>query len=101
MKDMTPEQKIRYRLNLAIEEIIATENEYVQDLRILLSVDSPRLSKKDTQFIKFFIGQVFLEPLKKNQQDDTQPKLLTKMEMQSIFGNIEEIYKVATDFLRY
>lgn len=38
MKDMTPEQKTRYRLNLAIEEIITTEKEYVEDLRILHSV---------------------------------------------------------------
>lgn len=45
--------------------------------------------------------QVFLEPLKKNQSDDAQPnKILTKMEMQSIFGNIEQIYQVATNFLR-
>lgn len=41
MKDMTPEQKNRYRLNLAIEEIIVTEKEYVEDLRILLTVLLP------------------------------------------------------------
>ncbi|ELR12867.1 RhoGEF domain containing protein [Acanthamoeba castellanii str. Neff] len=81
MKDMTPEQKTRYRMNLAIEEIITTETEYLQDLRVLISV--------------------YVEPLKKNQQDDSAAtKILTKMEMQSIFGNVEQIYQVASDFVR-
>jgi hypothetical protein len=46
--------------------------------------------------------QVYVEPLKKNQQDDSAAtKILTKMEMQSIFGNVEQIYQVASDFVRY
>ena len=45
---------------------------------------------------------MYVEPLKKNQQDDsTATKILTKMEMQSIFGNVEQIYQVASDFVRY
>jgi hypothetical protein len=45
--------------------------------------------------------QVYVEPLKKNQQDESAAtKILSKMEMQSIFGNVEEIYQVASDFVR-
>jgi len=102
MKDMTPEQKTRYRMNLAIEEVISTEHEYFNDLRVIVDVrlllhilflTNPLLTGR-------FL-QVYVNPLKENQKDDSQPvKILTKMEMQSIFGKIEQIYQVTSDFVK-
>lgn len=72
MKDMSPEEKKMYRRNLAIEELILTEKEYIHDLDVLV--------------------RVFLVPIQRNLADEEQKvKILDDQELRLIFGNVEEI----------
>ncbi len=100
MKDMSPEEKRKYRKNLSIEELVITEKEYIYDLEVLVRVLHPfPCPSNDKVFI--WIGaisvQVFLEPTKRNLADEDQPnKILDKKEFQIIFGNVERILEVSS-----
>jgi len=76
MKDMSPEEKKAYRRNLSIEELIVTEQKYINDLDVLI--------------------RIFLDPIKCNlANEENKTKILDEKEVRLIFGNVEEIFKVS------
>ncbi len=43
LQNLSPDEKRRYKRDLAIEELIITEKEYLEDLKILVSVSGVKL----------------------------------------------------------
>eukprot|EP01087_Luapelamoeba_hula_P000755 TRINITY_DN1054_c8_g1_i1.p1 TRINITY_DN1054_c8_g1~~TRINITY_DN1054_c8_g1_i1.p1 ORF type:complete len:1120 (-),score=247.43 TRINITY_DN1054_c8_g1_i1:82-3441(-) len=77
MKGMNAEEKKAYRRNLAVEEIVETEKEYLEDLDILI--------------------KVFMLPLKKNLTEaKPSQRILGPEQFRNIFSSIEDIREVSS-----